>query len=362
MEINPAYLIFFILCIMEEKTPLQKVVDVLINYYGEDKVDLQKGEHYNIIMIYFPKVTVTNEYDKSIDITELYAKIRVNDEGKLEGSFTLNRAEYTAEQYNNNYMHSHVKYIPRDLTDFQPSCLGYGPIRDTCTSLNVTFDEDIWTMFALELDKYVHTESVSGVPYHKLESIGAYNSATLGIAINRSYYNPVILNGLSTPNKRKFNKFLRYMLNNMVLSFNFINKYSIADSDYNIVVKMSNLFIEWYNNLTLDEQDTLKEDMFDSGLLIICTVSNEKFIRKVAVSDNYTRLKSMIGTPLWKFKGETVRLNIIINNSVAEEYSENDSTILNPDLVMYIINEMERIVNYRYGRESSESNQKAAYL
>lgn len=347
---------------MEEKTPLQKVLDIFIDYYGEDKVDLQD----DYIYVYFPHVTITNENDRSVDITELYVKINVDSYGKLVGTFTLNRSEYTAEQWYSDYMHSHTPGINKDSPSrFSGPCLGTGPIKNTCLSLNVNFDEDIWRLFVFELDKYVHTESVSGRPYRYLERIGTPPRSSVSnrtIAINANQYIVPVMPHYTT----LVDKFLPYVIQRRPLSFGFTDKFIVADSPYNIVVKLSNMFIEWYNNLPALEQGTIKEDMLNDDILIVCKVNNETIIRKKIVQHDYSDYRRRIGTRLWTFKGNPVRLNITnipANNIPAIKMDDNCSILLHPNVVMYLVNRMLRIINYRYGStESFESNQEPIYL
>ena len=120
------------------------VYEVFKNFFGEEYVDLQSevnliehipspeedGEHYDIpqelfdnlqnlyqgaywdIIVYWPRVTITNEHNRSIDIYDLYAKITIQKDGTIPfeyRGFTLNRSRYTKEQFNHKngsgYMH-----------------------------------------------------------------------------------------------------------------------------------------------------------------------------------------------------------------------------------------------------------------
>lgn len=342
---------------MEEKTPLQKVVDIFVDYYGEDRVDLQG----NTIMVYFPRVTVTNENDRSVEITELYVKVVVDSDGRLRGTFTLNRSEYTAEQYYSGYMHSHVSGIPKyNHSAFQSSCLGNGPIRDTCSSLNTTFDEYIWNLFVLELDKYVHTESISGVPYKYLERIGSPNSGShyfVGRVV--TIPNIVVENPITDAiMDLLLRRFLPYVIEKRPFRFNFIGQYSIADSPYNIVIRLSNLFIEWFNtSLSSEEQGVLKPELIGTNTLIVCKVSNGVIIRKelnrIGIP-NFNGYRRLIGRPLWTFKDREVTLNIT-NISENENITtlpedENSSILLHPDVVIYFVQKLLRVINYKYGK------------
>ena len=72
------------------------------------------------ILIYFPTVRITNEYDKYIDIKELWLKVPFNWQGKGKGYFGVNRSNYPLNHFKGGYMHSHVSSIPRsNFENFQ---------------------------------------------------------------------------------------------------------------------------------------------------------------------------------------------------------------------------------------------------
>lgn len=352
---------------MEEKTPLQKVVDLFNEYFGEDKVDLQG----NIIMVYYPAVTVTNENDRSVDLTELYVKVQVSNNGKLDGTFSINRSEFTAAQWVSDYLHSHIPGIPKSSpTSFGNPCLGHGPIRDTCATLNIRFDEDIWRLFILELDKYIHTESLTGGPYRRMENIGIPDSGP------RSHIREVLIyeyNSTPLPDSlgilRLRSEFLPFLISQRIFSFNYVNnQYGIADSPIDIVIKVSNLFIDWFNNLPASAQGSLQSDLFNEGNLIRCKVSDGSIYVRERTSYPYyredpTTLSRYNGTPLWMFKGHRVYRNITnipnqqdsLEDPEMDEFLRNSSILLNPDVVMDFVNRILRVVNFEYGREREEN-------
>ena len=345
---------------MEDKTPVQKVVDIFIDYYGEDKVDL-RGD---TIMVYFPHVTITNEHDRSIDISELYAKVVIDPQGTIIGTFTLNRSEYTVEQWLSDYMHSHVNRIPKNnLLTFKTSCLGDGPIKGTMAVLSQRFDEDIWRLFVLELDKYVHTESLDGGPYHRLENVGVYSEGSR----YRRVAIPLPCDCAPHDEAQDIlvKRFLPYVIRKRVLSFCFTDYYDIADSPLNIVIKFSNLFIEWYNSLSVEQQGSIRRDFTCNGTLLYCKVENMA-LYEFTSNNNYnaSMLREMIGTDLWIFKGRRVKLNITgISDPDTPPTDENLSIILHPDRVMTLVYKMLKVINYRYGTESSiDPNKEIRYL
>ena len=55
----------------------------------------------------------------------------------------------------------------------QTPCTGRGPINSTLSTLAIGYDEAIWQLLCLELDRYVRVESIDGVPHYRLENIPA---------------------------------------------------------------------------------------------------------------------------------------------------------------------------------------------
>ena len=147
--------------------------DIMSDFYRSYILTMISTKFSNMfILIYFPTVTVTNEYDKSVEIQKLFAKVEIDVKGLLKSGITFNRGEYPLSQLLNKYMHSHIQDIEySNLNRFKDSCLGSGPIRDTISTLCVDYDPLRWQLFALELSKYVQVESIAGTPYKRLENI-----------------------------------------------------------------------------------------------------------------------------------------------------------------------------------------------
>lgn len=300
------------------------------------------------ILIHFPKVRVTNEHNRFIDITQLWAKVKVSTVGTLLGTFTLNRSEYNKAQFSSNYMHSHISDIPKDnLSQFQIPCLGEGPILETTRSLNLCYDEDVWNLFCLELSKYVTVESVLGVPYHYLERLGAANTTT-EISKFRFIYKFPINQFAGVLGAESIKNFIKYFISTKKLKFNYNNgNYSIGMSIVEYMVLISNEFISWYNNyFIITNNKVALSQLINNELLIKCIIDNNRLYRVVS-SDEETYLP-YIGKHICYFKGENITLNIT-------DYmpsNENNSLILNPELALYILNKILKVLNYRYGRQT----------
>lgn len=327
----------------------------------EDIVNKSTNIHEYIspfILVHFPKVTITNENNKSIDITHLFAKVRLNIDGTIRGSFTLNRSEYTVNELQRNYMHSHVRGIPTDdFTRFSTSCLGSGPIRNTMTTLSTQYDLDRWRLFCLELNKYVQVESIAGIPYHYLERVNLN-----GYVVSIPPHYKVVDYFQFNLNNRGIKSFIEYYIKNNNLKFNFINgNYSIGMSFKDYILDISNSFINWYNNHRDSTIDYSLQFLINKKILIKTIIEGNdinKVINDISPLD-YSSYTSYQGKYVCTFKGERITLNIR-DISVEENYSH----ILNIDLSLYILRLILLVINYNYGKnsETNRTDRKVYYL
>lgn len=347
--------------------PLE-VLRIFNEFFGEEFVDLQgfpKLENFNpsespisqgFILVHFPKVRITNEYDKYEDITHLYAKIKIDIEGKMIGRFLLNRSEYTRLHLLNDYMHSHIAAIPTtDFTRFQVPCTGTGPINRTIASLNAYYNEQLWQLFCLELSKYVEVESISGTPYHRLENITDSRStytykpvSGFQLRVPDSYFRPL--------SKSEILDFVIYLVSKKVLKFKYINNcYTIANFKDTIII-ISNCFIEWANkryrkglfNISLSQ-------LLDKGVVSKVIIKNGKFYTR----SGYSRIASFDtfqGCQVCTFKGKPVTINILDLNRNLGENENNDVYLLNPTLISFILSQIITFVNCKYGDQNNESD------
>ena len=352
-------------CEMRSITSLSKEqLEYFIKILPETRDYIAANKFNNIfILVHFPHVRITNENDRFVDINHLWAKVKVSCSGALKETFTLNRSEYSLLHINSNYMHSHVRSIPiPDFTQFKRPCTGSGPINDTMNTLTRGYNEDIWNLFCLELSKYVTVESIAGVPYHHLESLGKSNT---GIIDNRyrtvlkpSYYGRhCTLSNL--------NEFIKYFISLKKLKFNYVNgSYSIGMPFIDYIILISNAFIEWYNEQfnTSKIKATFK-DLKNDRLLKEVIISNG-IIYDNSVKINRDDYLSFIGNAVCTFKGKEITLNITGTDKIPKE---NKNIILNVDVALYILTIVLKILNYRYGRNKekctdNQSSTKVRYI
>lgn len=305
------------------------------------------------ILVHFPMTRVTNEHDRYVDVPHLWIKVGITVQGKSVGFFGVNRSEYTIEHMKSGYMHSHVSGINwGDTTKFSTPCLGTGPIKSTLATLAIGYDEAIWQLFCLELDKYVKVESLEGVPYRYLEKIGSNNN-NMAFGLDTYSMTTTLFSGFYSGFKKEdLSMFIKSFINSKKLKFNFINNsWGIAISYINFTILVSNSFIEWYNKRynevthLANYTDLLRRDILRKSILV-----DNKIKYLVIGSNNSARRKyySYEGKPICTFKGKEIKLHIIDNNITTED---NMSLFLNPGIIDIIVRAILEILNYKYGRE-----------
>lgn len=334
---------------MEEQNRISIIHNIFNEFFGEENVDLQ-GQ---TILIHFPKVKVTNEHDRSVDITHLWVKVELSLDGTINGYFQMMRSELTFEQFISGYSHSHIHSVDaNNFNSWSDPCLGSGPIKNTIISLATQFSEEMWSLFCLELSKYVTVESLVGVPYVYLERIGVRdNMSTQIIQFPLNYtvrypssFEPYIA------------AFIPFILKKRPFGFNFFNSsYGIAMSDRDLFVTLSNLFIEWYNSLPA-EQQTPKEELFLEEILLKGKCIGNKLY--YIYDSNYNveaRYNRLIGRSLFRFKNKTITFNIT-NIVKTVDDDPNTAIFLSKTMVAAIVNRILRTINNKYGQPGTEED------
>lgn len=315
------------------------ILDNAIDYIKE--IRFKKG----FILVHFPHVRITNEYDRFVDINHLYAKVKILSNGTINGYFSLNRAEYPYLHISNSYMHSHVSSIPfDDFTNFQVPCTGTGPINDTISNLSIEYDPNIWELFCLELSKYVEVESIEGVPYHRLENIGSSNRTE--IVDKFTLYNS-LPSYYGESAKPIFKDFTSHFIKQGKLKFNYKDgSYSIGMSFVDYILTISNEFIDWYNEKFRNcVYDYTLTSLMNRKILRKYIIANGKLYNEDSIS-NIESYRGYIGKKICTFKGKDILLNITGIGNI----EDNSSTVLDIPLALYILTKILKVINYRYGK------------
>lgn len=311
----------------------------------------EHSKHCPSIIIHFPKVTVTNEYDKSVDITHFYVKVVLLPEGKIVGRFTCSRSEYPMSHLISDYMHSHCSHIP--INESEPwvnACTGDNdtPINRTISTLLTRYDPLIWRMFCCELDSFTQVESIQGTPYRRLEEIG--------VSSLREDDN-TLKSDSSYPNEPVVKDFMDYYIDNNNLNFEFAdNSVVLGMSCIETRFDISDKFIEWFN----------RPDNPYNKKLTVSYLKNKGIIRSYKVSqskvfmigDSYAghsieTLEEYNNTELFRFKNEMVKVHIVSNSG---NDTDNDYILLTKHWTDHIITAILNIINVNYGTELSDSS------
>ncbi|MBQ9392000.1 MAG: hypothetical protein IJU02_07435 [Lachnospiraceae bacterium] len=324
--------------------------DTFFNGYDESRFYEHEESFINVVraspgryvevLVRFPKVTVTNENDKSIEIRELYVKININYDGSLLDYFKMRRSEFTISQWVSQYSHSHLS---SDILNWQRPCFGEGPIRTTQERLQSTCNIDVWGLFCYELSKYVTVESLSGGPYKMLEKVGVGDRVDTN---NIGYYYYHI-----PTHQRIVDRFLIFCLKNININIGFSNnQFVLGESCTQYMIKITNLFIDWCNKeykssrMSGSYENLISLGFFSNYIISGNAIYTQAFLNKIE------DIREKAGTVLFKFKGKDIALTFTDLNNVEEV--TNLTPLLNLEVAGYILYTILLIINYNYGRES----------
>lgn len=310
----------------------EKVRDIFNDYYGEDKVDFVSNNGVYDIIVWFPITTITNEYGESTVARDIFVKFTVASNGRLIYVPRMARATFTDLEAASGYIHSHCSgYSPRVPNEYFSLCFGTGPINSTFSSLLQNFDESLWTLMCGELDLYVKTESVAGVPYRRLSSIGASRLYCPCIWCEMS---PSALKNCLQDSDR--NQFARWFLAHYTVPVTYnCGRYKIAMSDTEFLLLMSEAVFKFCSETGGHRWATSSEAILKGDkLYLIGRNSTEAGVDSAIYID---------------FKGRRIPLTIIRSSSL-----DNDSTVVSICTDNNIVSEIYSLINqllaYKYGK------------
>lgn len=341
-----------------------RIYDVFKEFFGEERVDLRIVEPpidaftrqlseesikegvteitrcwdallHPFILVYFPRVKVTNEHGNFVYITELYVKVRLAVPGVLS-TIEMNRAEYTLDQFYSDYMHSHIYKIPiGNFERFETPCLGAGPIQGTSYMLRskVCTNEE-WMLFCYELSKFVTVESLSGGPYRKLERITSSSERIDYIGYRREQNLPKFITN-----------FVRHLILSRKLKFVYRNgSYVLGMSNAECMILVSNEFINWYNQLDNAEAEQVKDI---KRYYMKFGVAAKGHIYGMNMSlPLLDRVSGHVGRRICTFKGREIKLRI--SGAVSETSVR--SLFLSEDVISEILSVILEVINLKYGK------------
>lgn len=302
------------------------------------------------ILIHFPKVRVTNEYGDYIDITHLYAKVRVNGDGSYYSTKCL-RSEYTESQYLYRYIHSHVELLEYSHVNyFQKCCFGSGPLRSIIANLSIEYDDTLWELFCYEFDRFTQTESINGVPYRHLNNVASSTYKKREVTFSYVCDNPFLLIG-DEYNNNILIPFIKDFISSNTLKFNFYNNsYGMAMSPLDYIILISNFYIKWLNDkiskgeITSYELIRTAKDKLDEYIIEDNVYKIERIAEREEISRNDF---------LFTFKGNPVHLNITKQENSEILYT---TLLLTPRIAFSIADLILKTLNYKncYGTKTNK--------
>ena len=339
----------------------REVYDVFKEFFGEDYVDTDLpsceqvsnvanfGNSYKII-VYYPSVVVTNEKGNSTTIKKLFICVPVELSGKMATyGFSMTRSQYSLEEIQADYSHSH---LPGISPFFNSPCLGTGPLAFTQRSLQRDYDLNLWRLFCVELDKYVHVESIAGVPYRYLSNIGKSNNGNsrLGPSVSYTNYNRHSLSEQNLNNR--LIELFDYIISNLASGkfFRFKeNSFEFIDSVENQIA-ISNFAASWFidkiNSDTISEDEKLKLKESYDLLFEEAVLYKNRLVYKVD-QHNRNRFYSWLSNPphIVDFKG--VSYNVEITN-VKRDNDTNKIMVLNSEFCSTLFNKICKYLTIKY--------------
>nr|DAI58641.1 MAG TPA: hypothetical protein [Crassvirales sp.] len=243
----------------------KEIISKFIDFFGEEFVDAQEDIDKINVIIYFPKLTVTNEYNNSIDIKDTFVKFYLYKDGSINSSLFIKRTYFTYRQYLCRYIHSHCPRFAA-ASRWESFCLGTGPIKNTIRKIAdnaalENIDLDLYSLFAAELKLILQVESLNGGPYTTLNSVNNYQNTEYEIT---PIYGIKVRNPL-------LDDFIKYLCKEQSLEFTFNGcYYDFAYNDNDLMIILANKFIRYYSALR-NKPYTTAALYTTMGILSTCT-------------------------------------------------------------------------------------------
>lgn len=151
----------------------QEVIDVFNRYFGEENVDFDCSSNHRIIYVHWPEIEVkANDGNKTV-VYDMFMKVRFDSRNTMIGFPLWNKTTYTRPQVVSRYIHSHMPSMSHVWVE---ACYGSGPVKNTISTLNAEFDDEILYKFCWEIDKYLQVESTYTRPFKYIREIGSGGS------------------------------------------------------------------------------------------------------------------------------------------------------------------------------------------
>lgn len=317
--------------------PLLKVNEIICDYFTEDHVDFLYDESAELgtFLIWFPRVTVTNETDDKTDVYDLFVRFSVHSNGKLVNVFQMGKTTYTKNQLLSRYLHSHCSGYPEHgVNMFYSCCLGTGPLVRTISTLMSNYDEAIWRLFCGELDLYTQTESRQGVPYRYISSIGG-----------RTYIDTNFVWATSVPSQfvSLFREGFNRVISEKLIPFTFNHGlYKIAMHPVDLTIAVSDCLLSIYDANPASFSNCLRVGIAEAVL-------RDGKLYSINGSYNESLLHDNFDDTYIVFKGEHKMFRIIDNQDDSDNVSS--VRIISQAIIKYFLSAILFEINTKYNNE-----------
>lgn len=129
------------------------------------------------VIIYFDSFDVTNSKNQHITVKDFYVRVTFDDANNMRdlcvSSIMGARTTFTAAEHNSTYSWSHLhRHSINSPISWKGFCLGSdGAMKAAMYNTNEKWDDNLYTLFLLELQTYLSWESIEGGPYKRMETI-----------------------------------------------------------------------------------------------------------------------------------------------------------------------------------------------
>lgn len=305
----------------------QEVKNIITDFFGEDRVDFNivdvdsgdiKPMYCVMCTIWYPELVISNEINFTHTIKDLYLHFFISEDSTINQLVLYTtRGTLTKEEYYVKYMHSHSTRLcinRENVMLLSSCCLGTSPLRNTILRLSERSNSspELWNLFCVELDRYVHVESLHGGPYVRISELTS-TLTTDSIDINSLSIDAWGYTIEPYVDMDILGKFLHWYLNTGNFEFVWCGRsYVPAMSMLDYFFDISDKFIEWYNSLESESERIAANTIIDRNTYVFINgkLARYELTKGSAYSENIKILR---------FKGKDVFLKIISSGANAQQ-------------------------------------------
>ena len=299
------------------------------------------------ILIHFHDITVTNEFCRTTKIEDIYACVPITPKGTIMKRMLWCRTTTSRSHWSAGYIHSHVLSDISGIFEWMSPCLGQGPICNTMSTLSESFCKDFWSLFWLELDKCIKTESLTGGPFKRLEQLDSslnftecYKSFDFTCIYLRYHKYKDLINAIVLRLINDVDLKYRYHLDHIEPAVTFV--------DFTLLV--SKMLLEYLDTVTPETHLNYRKLLEDSVDLLSVQLSSDRSVFfGYKLGDKFIIDETIDKKPTFSFKGEPVEFKMVEDLDI--DYQKDLLTIVHPRMSAAILHRLTIVINNVYARK-----------